>query len=454
MPRALPCFALGPLLLVAPLVLACSSDPKVLTLDVVTGHETDAMTQDPAVTRVVVQGTTPEGEQIQAEAAPGGDLDFGEVDGDLAYTFEITGLDGPGDVVLRGRSIGGIVLNGIEGSTLPLFAQRLGQWARPPGQLARAHTNAPAVSVGERYLFTTGGDAPTDAAESEEYDLFSWAGARGRTFPFAAQTLVSYVNRVLALGGEQATWLGSSGFAEPTPVEGLSYADLSGGSVVFAPDGRVFVVGATRPSPETNAVLEISADEETVSVRRLAFPRAGAAATWIPDVGLVVTGGSATGKGVEVLAQQGTTFAARDFPPDPTAGAAAVPTTLGTLALVGGLLEGAPAPTRLLDPRCTSNCAADELPDATPEVALTRTAAFARAQGSPVLIVAGDTPAPDSLTRTFLIDYLSATVTEVPLREPRAGATPVPAPNGTLALIGGLHPDGTPALTVEMFFPE
>jgi hypothetical protein len=30
----------------------------------------------------------------------------------------------------------------------------------------------------------------------------------------------------------------------------------------------------------------------------------------------------------------------------------------------------------------------------------------------------------------------------------------VPAPNGTLALLGGVHADGTPALTIETFFPE
>jgi hypothetical protein len=53
-----------------------------------------------------------------------------------------------------------------------------------------------------------------------------------------------------------------------------------------------------------------------------------------------------------------------------------------------------------------------------------------------------------------VIDYLNPAVTEMPLREPRRGATAVPAPNGTLALMGGVHLDGTPALSVEMFFPE
>ena len=439
-------------LLAAPLVVACSSEAPTLQLDIVTGHETDAMTQEPAVARVEVEGTTPEGEVVSAEAEPGGELDFGEVDGELAYTFEVTGFDGPGNVVLRGRSIAGIVLTGVEGGTVPIFAQRLGQWARPPGELPHTHTRAQAVSVGERYLLTTGGDTSADAAKSVEYDLFALAAASGTTFPFAAETLVSFVDRALAVAGDEARWLSADGLQEPTPVEGLTWSELAGGAALYAPDGRLFLVGATRPTAETDAVLEISADEETVSVRRLAFPRAGAAAAWLQDVGLVVIGGRATDQGVEVLAEEGTTFAVRDFPTDPTTGAAAVPNNLGTLTLVGGALGDAAAPTRLLDPRCTSDCTVDDVADATPGPALTRTSAFVLEAGRPELIVIGDDP--DGATRTFIVDYLGLTAAELPLREPRRGATPVAAPNGTLALMGGTHPDGTPALTIEMFFPE
>jgi hypothetical protein len=447
--------ALFPLLLVVPLAAACSSQPRLLYLDIVTGHETDAMTQDPKVTSVSVKGTTPEGELIEAEAAPGGTLDFGDINGDLAYTFEVTGSDGAGEVVLRGRSIG-VVITAIGGDALPLFVQRLGTWARPPGELSHAHVNAPATTVGERYLLSTGGESAKNAAESEQYDLLGWAGAGGTTFPFAAQSLVSEVSRVMALGndaaGKQGTWLDSSGFATPILPDGLtSFAEVAGGVTVLAPDYRAFVVGATRPGEPTDAVLEVATDG-TLTVHRLTSPRAGAAAVWLADVGLVVAGGSETANGVEVLPEKGTLFAERDFPPDATAGAGAVATTLGTLGLIGGTSGGTAAKTRLFDPRCMSECKVKEVDGATPPLALTRVAAFPLTKGRAIAI--GDEVDAAGTTRTFVIDYLEGSVLELPLREPRRGATAVPAPNGTLALIGGTHPDGTEALTVETYFPE
>lgn len=435
----------------AGLVCGCGSEQAVLNVEVVTGLETDAMTRDPAVTRVVVTGTTPEGTVITAEAPPGGDLDFGEVEGDLAYTFETTGYDGQGNAVLRGRSLGGIVLSSISSGTFPLFVERLGGWSRGPGGIARGHANAPAVPIGERYLFMTGGDLAKDKVESEEYDLFWWDGAKGATFPFAAETLVSNVSSVLAFGSD-AVWLDANGFATPTLPSGLSsFTELSGGSAVAAPDGRVFVVGGTRADKATDAVLEIASDQ-TATVRRLVFPRAGAAAAWLPDVGLVVVGGSPDKAGVEVLPADGTAFAVRDFPPDATIGAAASANTLGTVLLAGGKVGDLGAKTRTLDPRCTSDCSVKELDLATPAAVLGRASMFALAKGRAVLV--GEEADAAGQTRTFVIDYLEAGVTEMPLREPRRGATAVPAPNGTLAVMGGVHPDGSAALSVEMYFPE
>ncbi|MEZ4298214.1 MAG: hypothetical protein R3B70_24895, partial [Polyangiaceae bacterium] len=115
-------------------------------------------------------------------------------------------------------------------------------------------------------------------------------------------------------------------------------------------------------------------------------------------------------------------------------------------------LDGAPQKTRTLDPRCTIACLVQENDAITPDASLTRTAAYFWTTGR--LIVTGDDSASSGLTRTFIIDDLKNTVTEMPLREPRRFATSFAAPNGTLALAGGVHPDGTPALTVEMFFPE
>jgi hypothetical protein len=57
------------------------------------------------------------------------------------------------------------------------------------------------------------------------------------------------------------------------------------------------------------------------------------------------------------------------------------------------------------------------------------------------------------LLRVFVVD-LGGVTTELPLREPRRGAVPLPTPLGTLALLGGEHADGTPATAAEFLFPK
>lgn len=445
----------------AALVAACSSEGRVVNIDITVGHETGAMTVDPPVENVVVKGVpcaSCAADDIQAEAPPGGTLDFGEVDETAAYTFEVTGFDASNNPVLRGRSLGGIVLGEIASDTFSVFVERLGGWSRPPGSIGRTHIEAPTVTVGERYLFLTGGKGGADAPQIEEYDLLSWAGIQGtETFPFAALTLWSDVSAVLALGSpntDEAVQLDADGFFAPAlPADLTSFGEVAGGSVVASSD-RVFIVGATRPDSPTDAVLDIDlTNENAVTVRRLNSPRAGAAAAWLADVGLVIIGGSDTAPGVEVLGESAEKFAIRDFPPDPTVGAAATRGSVETLLLVaGGTTGNSPATTRAFDPRCTSACAAEDLPDLTLPIAVRRTTAYFAATGK--LVVVGDETAESGLTRTFLLDDLKNTVVEMPLREPRKGASTVAAPNGTLALWGGSHPDGSDALTLEMFFPE
>jgi hypothetical protein len=112
------------------------------------------------------------------------------------------------------------------------------------------------------------------------------------------------------------------------------------------------------------------------------------------------------------------------------------------------------AKTRLLDPRCTSACAAEDKDALTPDAALTGVVIYTYPDDINRVIAVGDEPGDDGQTRAFLIDYIAGTAAEAPLREPRRGATPILTPVGTLALMGGVHPDGTPALTIETFFPE
>ncbi|MGK4004862.1 hypothetical protein WMF31_19685 [Sorangium sp. So ce1036] len=448
------------------LLVGCASEPRTVTVEVVPGHEAAAFQEDPPVARIEVTATAVEGDvAVSASAAPGGTLDFGEVPAERAYTFEVRGADASGATVVRGRSASGIYLAALTGDALPLFAQRLGRWARPPGELAASRAGAPGGTLAERYLFLTGGAAAgeVDPARLDAYDLAAWGGsASGRALPRAARSLVVRGNAVLVLDDEGATWADvASGQTADAPLPaGLgSFAEVAGGRTIEATDGRSFVVGATRPGEApgapgepTDAVLVVAPDR-SFSVARLRDARAGAAAVWVDGLGLVVAGGSATGAGLEVLGDGATAFLPRPFPPDASQGAGAAVIGPGEIALVGGALDGAAAPTRRLAPGCAEQrCAAAEIEGAALPAAIAGVAAFAL-PGGRVLAVGSEAGA-DGLTRSFLVDVAAAQVEELPLREPRRGATAVPAPNGTLALLGGVHPDGTPALTIETFFPE
>lgn len=449
-----------PLIVFTAALLGCSSDPPVLSIEIITGHETDTFSQSPAVARVDITASAAEGDlSLSASAPPGGTFDFGDVPSDRLLSFEATGVDAAGSVVVRGRSISGIYLAGVAGGVIPVFVQRVNQWARPPGGLARAHVGAPAVVLAERYLMTTGGLTASSAEGSAEpktsdfYDLFGYGGAVGPAMPRAARSMVARTSAVLLVDDAGASWVDfdTGTYDDVALPAGLgSFADVSGGSTVESSDGRSFIVGATRRGgTPTTAVLEVKADG-SLALLSLGQARRGAAAAWLEGTGLVVAGGSAEGPGVEVFATGAAGFTARDFPPDATEGAGAVIVDPARIALVGGILAGAAATTRLLAPGCAAMCAPDEVPDATLPAAIEQVTAFSLGGGRAVAL--GDEPS--GLMRAFVVGLVTPSVEETPLREPRSGASVVAAPNGTLAIVGGLLGDGSPALTIEMLFPK
>ncbi|XXT24556.1 hypothetical protein WME94_23780 [Sorangium sp. So ce429] len=450
------------------LLLGCTSEPPTLTIEVVPGHEASAFQEDPPVARIEVTATAIDGDvAVSATGAPGGTLDFGEIPAEKAYTFEVRGLDAGGATVVRGRSAAGIYLASLAGDALQLFAQRTGQWARPPGELAASRVGAPGGTLAERYMILTGGAAASAAdrvepARLDAYDLAAWVGsASSGALPRAARSLVVRGDLLLALDDDGATWTdlvaGQSAEA-PLPAGLGSFAEVAGGRTIEATDGRSFVVGATRggepagaPGQPSDAVLVIGADR-AFSVARLRHARAGAAAVWVEGLGLVVAGGSAEGAGLEVLGDGATAFLPRQFPPDASRGAGAAVIGPGEIALIGGVQGGAAAPTRRLAPGCAASCATAEVEGAALPAAFVDVAAFALAGGR--IVAVGSEAGEGGLTRSFVVDVAVGQAEELPLREPRRGATTVPAPNGTLALLGGVHPDGTPALAIETFFPE
>jgi hypothetical protein len=184
----------------------------------------------------------------------------------------------------------------------------------------------------------------------------------------------------------------------------------------------------------------------------LSGERARAAATWVDGVGLVVAGGSDTAAGVEVLADGETTPQPLAFPPDPTSGATAVLGTEGDLVLVCGTDAGTAAPIRQLDVDCTADCMPTIL---SADLGATLEACHAFAiEGERVLLTGSDSA--DGVMRSFSFAVATADVVEHALREPRKGAVTLPAPNGTLAIIGGSHAgdDTSAALTIETLFPR
>lgn len=435
---------------------ACTESP--LTLDIIVGKETGAMSADPAVSSLEITLVGPDGSPVaSATAKPGGSFDLGDVDADTPVHVEVEGRSLAGETVLAGRSLV-VTTRGLEGQTLPIFVQRLGAWARPPKGLDAAHAGGCAAVLGERYLFTTGGsaegaDGATDAQAGDSYDLLTLGPAVTDRLPHLAKTLVARGDVMLVVGDDGATLLDltlgeSNELALPDGLE--SWADVAGGRAIDSDDGRTFLVGPTRAGSPTHAVLEVGTDF-ALSHHQTTAPRAGAAAAWVPGVGLVVVGGSDAGAGVELLSDDATLFSPLPFDPDPVAGAAAVLVDAVSLALVGGVEPGgAGAPTRILSPACVSACAVAELDGSAPPVPLARAVGYRIAPGH-ALVFGND----GSADRAFDVTIAGpGAISELPLRVPRSGATLLPTPNGALSLLGGVTLGGEPALDVELFLPE
>jgi len=446
---------LVPLVLALFLFPACSEEPARLSLEISGGQESDAFSMDPPVARVEIRASSLDGSvDLRASTTPGGTFDLGEVPVDALMSFEVTGSTSEGAVVMRGRSLSGIPMANVTG-TLRVFVQRTGMWARPPGGLSTSHVGGVSGVLDERYLLLSGGSVvgEGDPAESNYYDLLAWGGALGGALPRRAESLVMRGTRALLIASDGASWVDFSAGTSTSaalPAGLASFGQIAGGQVVEASDGTSFVVGPTRSSGATKAVLVVNADEG-LGVTYSREARSGAAAIWMEGTGLVVAGGSATGAGVEVLSPGATAFVDRGYASDAVEGAAAVLTGAGDVALVGGVEAGVAAPTRRVVPSCTSGCDAAVVGGAELPVALLGVRAYALAGGRALAI--GHEAAGEGLMRSFVVDF-SGSVNETPLREARRGASITPAPNGTLAILGGEHADGSAASSVEMFFPE
>lgn len=469
----------APFALVLGFLPACSST-AALSIDVTTGLETTAFTDAPAVVRVDVSVSSPVDStlKINATTKPGGTFDLGNVPSSSYFTVALSGFSDAGGMtqVMTGSSLSGILASGVAGD-MPVFIQRSGHWARPPGGLVCSHVGGVATVQQDRGLFLTGGKNPSgntscDPASVDGYDMFGLGGlATASALDPTTPTIVSILpdsnnpnsdSQGLLITAAGASWLdyttgNTTAAALPTVTGGsFAWADVAGGAVIAADAGRWFVVGGTRTSgAPTAAVLEVD-PSGNLGAYLLHTARLGAAAAWIsgsPDR-LVVAGG---GGGLEVLAStvgaSGSSFTVPPYPTLSVVGAAAVSTPGGSVLLVGGVEGTDPAPTRTFDPGCTSSCIPGS-PAVTLPVTLQDAIAYQLSSGA---LVIGTEVGGMGATRTFLLGLLDPpnyTVTEAFLREQRRGATPIVSPNGAIALLGGEHlVDGSPALSIELFTP-
>jgi hypothetical protein len=190
-------------------------------------------------------------------------------------------------------------------------------------------------------------------------------------------------------------------------------------------------------------VLHLTRDG-LVDVLRLVTPRAGASAAWLPERGLLVAGGTATGSGAELLVSGADAFAPLALPAEDTRGAGLVGIDAQTVLRAGGTLDGAPAETVAL----TLDCG-DCVPELRGEpIPLTQARAFLLAEDD-YLVIGTDAEGATVATR-----LRAGEASPAPLREPRRRAVALRGPTGQVVVAGGELLDGSGvAPSLELFTP-
>jgi hypothetical protein len=447
--RRLPRFLLFPL--VAP-VLSCNSTASG-TIQLLTGGETDTFTQSPVPAWIEVDaddgsGNTPT--QLAKVAYPTDSIDLGNQDESSVATIEVTALDANNNKLVYGASVP-LQYGALDGATLPIFVQRVGQNARLPDPLSDTRQAPTLAVVSDRFLIVGGGSDSTLNTTTVVYDFaqFAMLGSPP-TLPRVPMSMPILGTVGLAIDQNGGTYYDfsqntSSDVAAPS---GFTYADIAGGQTVYdATDGLVFVVGATRTTgAPTAAVLQIDPNDTSNSAYpngnmtwlTLSAPRLGASAIWQASRSvLVVAGGSATGAGVETITKGETAGAALAFPPDASVGAGITTLDATHVLLAGGVLpDGTDAGVRALDLSCAQGCGAAPSTQAWGKlpVAVGRGALF-EINPAQAFLVASE---PSSgLTHTYLLTTASAT--EVPTKVQHTNASAFYSPVGSIVLYGGAN---------------
>jgi hypothetical protein len=446
-----------------PLALGCTSD-RIPNGEIVlvSGQEAGIWSQDPKptslkITQIGLDATETAYTELPVPAtesdAPVFDMGRGG-----AVAFAATAADAAGTALIKGRTW---LLDRVtwEGSMAAMYVSRVGVFSRPPDIFRAGLGDFPPVDIFGGQFLISAGNVENNQIRIDFYSLGLWqyygyAYAPCLASPCQVRSLaVVDVGLAVMVGDTWAQWQNLSTAAyttRPLPTGWTSWGDVAGGATVRNPsEGSVYIVGATRPSNPTTAVLYLSAAGEPKALS-LSTPRAGAAATWINGVGLVVMGGTSDPNvaGVEILRDATSSFAPMtQFPADTTTGAGIVALDASNLMRAGGVnQDNTQAPTVRFSLACVSACQFDPAGD---PVDLVRPAGY--------LLPSGDTLwiGTDASGQTTARRHSATSgVTPITLHEPRTGGSVQLTSTGQYAVLGGHYVvDGNPAVSLEFYQP-
>jgi len=438
--RPLARFSVGLLAAAACGAVACTSKPTG-TVTLTTGGETDTFSRAPAPTELLVDFLDVAGNvtSLTKTKLPADSVDLGDRDEQSIGSLRVHGTDEAGHVLVTGTSFP-LEFGALAGISVPIFVQRANEMARMPDPLLTARPAPLVQMVVGRYLVVAGGEGDAAGTSADIYDIATLSRFDAPpTLPRAPRSMTALGTAVLLVADDGATWLELSDGTTTavTAPSGGAFAEVAGGASVEANDGSSYVVGATRAKGDPTArVLRVAADG-SLSFVTLTTARLGASAVWVEGRGLVVSGGSATGAGVEVVAAGGTGGAALPFPPDPVAGGGMSQLDATHVLLAGGADPAAAdpaaaAPPRVIDLACGSGCAGAPWSVTMP---LLPTATLQRIDDASALAVGDDA---QGASRAFVLRATGAR--EVPFKAARRGARATHLLTPAIAIVGGANP--------------
>ncbi len=453
--------------LAAPWVSGCTSQDRA-TISITTGGETDTFTQMPVPTSLQVAAVQSDGDggqttTILADATlPATSVDLGSLDESASAVITVAGFDGTGAQVLTGQSLE-LDFTNLPGANVPIFVQRKGQFARLPNPLSDTRTSPLLAILQGEYLLVTGGDDADAGASTSLYDFLGLSPTTGpQNIYRAAQSIAIDGTVAWLFDGDGGTYFDFSEGAYGNfalPPNGGTFADIANGQTLTDENGVQYIVGATRTTGAPSEwVLAVNPNDTSDSSYPYGKPtwyalnvaRLGAAAAWIPGVGLMVTGGSsAPSSGAELLSATSSglgTSVSLGYAADPSVGGAATAIDGTHVVVVGGLLNGVDAGVRLIGTALCPTPATGCTPTAWPGLPTPVTSVQAFSSSGTNILAVGSEPDTASdgtanpqagLTHVYAVASNGSGVTEIPTKVPHTKARAIGSPLGSIVLVGG-----------------